>query len=95
MKVDATTLERIAHLSRLYLAPEDEAQVLKNLNNIVEWVSQLEQLDTEGVEPLTHMTAEQNVLRPDETGEPLPHERGLKHAPRKDSDYFRVPRVME
>lgn len=95
MKVDRSTLERTAHLSRLYFDEKDERTMLADLNGMVEWVGQLDEVDTEGVAPLTYMTEEVNVLRQDEPKTPLDHESGLKNAPKRDSDYFRVPRVVD
>lgn len=95
MKVDKETIERLAHLARLYFDEKDEEKMLKSLNGIIEWVDKLSELDTTGVEPLTHMSEEVNVMREDITLPPLDHEKGLMNAPKRDSDYFRVPKVIE
>ena len=60
-----------------------------------DWLEKLKEVDTENVEPLTTMSHEINVLREDEVKEHLSHERALKNAPKKDSDYFRVPKVLD
>ena len=62
---------------------------------MVEWVEKLREVDTDGVEPLTTMSSEVNVLREDQVKEHLPHERALLNAPKKDENYFRVPKVLE
>ena len=67
----------------------------KDLEEILEWVDKLNELDTEGIEPLTNMSFEVNALREDEITEPLTQERGLKNAPDKEGDHFRVPKVIE
>jgi aspartyl-tRNA(Asn)/glutamyl-tRNA(Gln) amidotransferase subunit C len=95
MKIDKETLQRIAHLARLDFEEKGANEMIESMTEILDWVEQLNELDTDGVEPLTNMAVEQNVLREDEVKEPLSHERGLKNAPKKDSDYFRVPKVME
>lgn len=95
MKVDKNTLKKIAHLSRLEFKEASEEKMLSDLNNIIGWVEKLQELDTEGVEPLQSMSLETNNLREDENKPHLSHERALKNAPKKDSDYFRVPKVME
>jgi aspartyl-tRNA(Asn)/glutamyl-tRNA(Gln) amidotransferase subunit C len=95
MKIDKATIQKIAHLARLEFQDHAEEEMLKDLNKIVSWVEKLQELDTANVEPLTHMSTELNVLRDDVVKEPLHHDRGLLNAPRKDSDYFRVPKVME
>ncbi|OHX67595.1 Asp-tRNA(Asn)/Glu-tRNA(Gln) amidotransferase subunit GatC [Flammeovirga pacifica] len=95
MIIDKDTLEKMAHLSRLDLDKDKEEKMLKSMNDIVEWVAKLEEVDTDGVEPLTHMTGEQSVWREDNAAKTLSHEDALKNAPKKDADFFRVPKVLE
>lgn len=95
MSTDLTTLRQLAHLARLEFNPAKEQQMLGDLNKILDWVDQLRQLDTTDVEPLVHLSHEINVLRPDEARNSISHADGLRNAPRKDSDYFRVPKVLE
>lgn len=95
MQVDTNTLRKIAHLARLEVEEASEKNLLKSMNTILTWMEQLNEIDTSQVEPLTHMSDEINVMREDEVHEALPHERGLRNAPKKDADYFRVPKVLE
>lgn len=95
MKIDRRTLDKIAHLARLEFDEKDAEKMMADMTAIVNWVEKLKEVDTEGVEPLTTMSHEINVMREDETKEHLSHERALKNAPRKDADYFRVPKVIE
>jgi aspartyl-tRNA(Asn)/glutamyl-tRNA(Gln) amidotransferase subunit C len=95
MKTDLQTLLQIAHLARLELDKASEEKMLHDLNRILDWVEQLNEVDTTGVEPLTHMSEEVNVMREDEPQQPLPHDKALLNAPKKDSDYFRVPKVLD
>ncbi len=95
MKVDKNTLEKIAHLSRLYFNKNDESKMLKSLNDIIGWVDKLSEVDTSEVEPLTHMTDETNVFRNDENPKNLDREEGLKNAPQQNGEYFKVPRVLD
>ncbi len=95
MKLERSNLEKLAHLSRLNFDGKDEDQMLKSLNDILDWVDKLKELDTESVEPLTHMSEEKNVWREDKVKASLAHEKGLINAPKKDSDYFRVPKVID
>jgi aspartyl-tRNA(Asn)/glutamyl-tRNA(Gln) amidotransferase subunit C len=95
MKIDKQTLQKIAHLARLEFEEAGAEAMMADLSNILDWVEKLNEVDTEGVEPLTHMSVEVNILREDLPQEPLPRERGLKNAPDKDTDYFRVPKVLE
>jgi len=95
MKIDRSLLDKIAHLSRLEFDEKDAEKMMQDMTAIVEWVEKLKEVNTDGVEPLTTMSHEINALREDEVKEHLSHERALKNAPKKDSDYFRVPKVLE
>ena len=95
MNADRETLRKIAHLARLDLKAGTEQEMLDSLNKILTWVEKLNEVDTSGVEPLTHLTDEVNAMREDQVQEPLPSKRGLFNAPRKDDEYFRVPKVLE
>lgn len=93
--MNTETLRGLAHLARLEFDPAHEEQMLTDLNKILAWVDQLAQVDTEGVAPLVHLSHEINVLRDDEAHNTVSHQEGLLNAPRKDSDYFRVPKVLD
>lgn len=95
MSINKETLEKIAHLARLEFDAKSEDKMLKDMNNILQFVEKLQEVDTENVEPLRSMSFEINQLRIDKQGEQLSHESGLKNAPKKDADYFRVPKVIE
>lgn len=95
MKLDRDTLRKIAHLARLDFEEKAEKEMLASMSEILTWVEKLKEIDTEDVEPLTHMSMEVNAMREDETKPPLDHEKGLKNAPKRDADYFRVPKVLE
>ncbi|WP_069129969.1 Asp-tRNA(Asn)/Glu-tRNA(Gln) amidotransferase subunit GatC [Rhodohalobacter halophilus] len=96
MSVSKEEVYYIANLARLQLK-EDEAERLKgDMNKILGYIETLNELDTSDVEPLEHVTEiVSSSFRKDEAGAPLDHEEALKNAPDADSDYFRVPRVIE
>ena len=95
MSTDIQTIRKLAHLARLEFSEDKEQVMLQDLNKILNWVDQLRELDTENVEPLIHMSAEVNVMREDIAVNTVLHDEALKNAPKKDSDYFRVPKVLE
>lgn len=95
MKIDRALLDKIAHLARLEFDEKDAGKMMQDMTSIVNWVEKLNEVDTDGVEPLTTMSHEINALREDEIKEHLPHDLALKNAPKKDADYFRVPKVIE
>lgn len=95
MKVDKEKLHKVAHLARLNIKPEEEEQLIKDMGEILEWVDKLSEVDTEGVEPLTHMTQEVNVLRADKAEKTIEREAALKNAPDQDGQFFKVPKVLK
>jgi len=95
MQINKATIAKIAHLSRLELDEKATDKMVESLSEILDWVEKLNEIDTDNVEPLFTMSSEVNMLREDKVGEHLDHESGLKQAPKRDSDYFRVPKVMD
>ncbi|MGI4834064.1 MAG: Asp-tRNA(Asn)/Glu-tRNA(Gln) amidotransferase subunit GatC [Janthinobacterium lividum] len=93
--MNTETLRGLAHLARLEFDPAREQQMLADLNGILDWVAQLEKVNTDGVAPLVHLSHEINVLRPDEAHNTVSRQEALRNAPRHDSDYFRVPKVLD
>ena len=81
MSTDLGTLRGLAHRARLEFDATREQQMLGDLNNILDFVAQLEGLDTTGVEPLVHLSQEINVLRDDEARNTVNHQEGLRNAP--------------
>ena len=76
----------------------DEAakeKMVSDMNKMISFIDKLDQIDTELIEPLVYMSEETNVLRADEVGEHISKEKALKNAPQKDSDYFKVPKVLK
>ena len=95
MKIDQATLRKIAHLARLEFEEEAEEAMLESLSEILTWVEMLNEVDTDNIEPLQSMSQEVNRMREDEIQTSLSRERGLHNAPKKDEQYFRVPKVLE
>jgi aspartyl-tRNA(Asn)/glutamyl-tRNA(Gln) amidotransferase subunit C len=95
MKIDKDTLQKIAHLARLEFAEKDAEKMMQDMTNMVNFVEKLNEVDTTGIEPITTMSHEINALREDEVKPHLDHREALKNAPKKDEDYFRVPKVLE
>lgn len=95
MKLDKETLYKLAHLARIEIDPAKETAYIKDMEEVLTWVEKLNELDTDDVEPLVNMSYEENSFREDEPGEPISHERALRNAPKKDNDYFLVPKVIE
>jgi len=95
MKLDKATVEKLAHLARLEFSESEKEEMLSDLNKMMAFVDKINELDLEGVEPLIYLTDEENVLRKDEVQGQVSKDEALKNAPDKDTDYFRVPKVLK
>ena len=94
-KIDIKTVDEIAHLARLEFNDESKGEILNDMNRMLAFVDKLNELNTDDVEPLIYMTEERSVLREDEVKVTLTQQEALKNAPKKDSDYFKVPKVID
>jgi aspartyl-tRNA(Asn)/glutamyl-tRNA(Gln) amidotransferase subunit C len=94
-KIDIKTVDEVAHLARLEFNDENKQEILNDMNRMLAFVDKLNEINTDGVEPLIYMTDEVNVLREDETETSITQKEALKNAPKKDSDYFKVPKVID
>ena len=94
-KVDKDTVEKIAHLARLEFNDAEKEEIIKDLNNMLAFVEKLNELNTDGIEPLVYMTDETDHLREDEVKTEITQKEALQNAPKHDSDYFKVPKVVE
>ncbi len=96
MKIDEKTLDRIAELARLDMSdPIARKAILQDMQRVIDFVEKLNEVDTTGVEPLIFMTDEENVLREDAAKLEISKQEALMNAPVRDSDYFKVPRVVD
>lgn len=94
MKITDETVEHIANLSRLEFAGDEKIKIKEDLENIITFMEKLQEVDTDNVTPLVFMTNEKNRLRDDVAEVTVSHDEALKNAPKKDSDYFRIPKVL-
>ena len=95
MSVDRKTVDRIAGLSRLEFNEVEKIEILNDMNKMLDFVDQLSAVNTDGVEPLIYLLDEQTPLRKDEVIQTITQEQALKNAPLKDSDFIKVPKVIE
>jgi aspartyl-tRNA(Asn)/glutamyl-tRNA(Gln) amidotransferase subunit C len=95
MKIDNETVDKIAHLARLEFENEAKDQIIKDMNNMLAFVDKLNEIDTSKIEPLIYMSDEINILRADVVKQEITQAEALKNAPKHDSDYFKVPKVIE
>jgi len=94
MKVDNILVAKLANLAKLEFDTEEAKAVERNLTNMLNFVSKLDELDVTGIAPLVYVNPETNVMRSDEVKMEITKEEALKNAPLADSDYFKVPKVI-
>lgn len=94
MSLTRTEVEKVSLLGRLLLSEAELSKMTEQLGQIVGYVEQLSELDTEGVEPLAHPLDLQNVFAADEVRPSLDREAALSNAPKRDSECYRVPAVL-
>lgn len=95
MEVNKKLIQDIATLARLeFKTEEEQSQIQNDLSKMLEMVEKLNELDLDKVEPLIYITNEENVLRKDEVHQEISKEQALENAPLKDSDYIKVPKVL-
>lgn len=85
----------VAKLARLELTADELPEMTRQLSAIIDYVAQLQELDTTGVEPLAHPLPVQNVFRADEPEASLSVDEALQNAPERRGDFFSVPAVLE
>lgn len=85
----------VALLSRLDFSGEELDRFTRELNRIIEYIDQLQRLDTEGVEPTSHAIRQINVFREDEPRLSLSNEQALANAPDSEDGFFKVPRIIQ
>lgn len=95
MSITKSDVQHVAKLARLRLDDEEQAMMVDQLNQILEFAEALNALDTSNVSPTTHVLSIRNVMRADEVRASLPIETVLQNAPDSDEGQFRVPAVLE
>ena len=99
-RVTVEEVERVAELAHLELMPEETPRMLRDLNAILDYVAELNELDTAGVEPLAQVTeivdaGGKGVVRADAVQPSLDRAAVMSQAPETDQAFFKVPKVIE
>ena len=95
MEITEEIVDHIAHLSRLQFEGNDKVAIKNDLSRIINFMAKLEEVNTDNVEPLIFMSEEINVLREDVAVVSVTQTEALKNGPKTDSDYFRIPKVLD
>jgi aspartyl-tRNA(Asn)/glutamyl-tRNA(Gln) amidotransferase subunit C len=94
MAVTLQDVDYVAGLARLSFDADEKARLTAQLNQILQYMDQLNRLDTDTVEPLAHVINLDTVLRDDLLRPSLPREEILKNAPARTDEFFKVPKVI-
>jgi aspartyl-tRNA(Asn)/glutamyl-tRNA(Gln) amidotransferase subunit C len=95
MDINNETIDRLAELAKLEFNTTEKESLKKDLNSIISYFEKLNEVNTDNVEPLIFMTDEFNRLREDLVLQNTSKQEALLNAPARDSDYFRVPKVLD
>ncbi len=95
MQVDDALIDKLSRLSMLEFDDTEREQIKSDLEKMIGFIDQLKELDTEGIEPLLHMSGEINALRDDIPGKMLTKEEALQNAPMHDENFFLVPKAIK
>lgn len=94
MAVTIEEVKKIAELARLSFTEEEYIQFTGEMNSILEYINKLNELDTTGVEPMSHPAVGVNFMREDERKPSVTAEEALKNAPAREENFFSVPKVI-
>jgi len=95
MKISREDIEHIAMLARLSLTEEEKELFGVQLSRILDYMEKLNELDTENVEPTSHVLCLSNVTREDTLKDSIPREDALVNAPDRTEKFYRVPKIIE
>ncbi len=94
-KINSSSLTKLARLARLEIKKDSEVNLIKDLNEIIVFIDQLNEVNTDNVHPLSSVTGHDLPLRQDMVTDGEINEKILENAPEKISGYFVVPKVVE
>jgi len=93
--ISSKEVEYVAHLARLEISEQEKETLTAQLNDILRYIDQLNELDTEGVEPMSHALSVTNVFKEEKIGDSIGIEEALANAPDARGEFFRVPKVID
>lgn len=94
MDINDALIDKLAHLSRLEFDEEEKREIKKDLEKMLRFIDKLNELDTTGVEPLLHMSENENIYREDKVSGSISKADVFKNAPTHDEQFFKVPKVI-
>lgn len=95
MKINERELRRLGNLARLDISEEEMIKMYPEFNKMIDFIEQLDNINTDDVSPLTHIHQYTNTYRKDIIAQKDIKKSILNQAPNKNSDYFKVPKVLQ
>jgi len=95
LKISSKEVEYVAHLARLEITEEEKEKFTAQLNDILLYIDKLNELETKGVEPMSHAIAVTNAFREDKIKDSIGTNNSLVNAPDARGEFFRVPKVID
>ena len=95
MSITKEQVEYVAHLARLDITEEEKARFAAQLDSILEYVEKLNEISTEDIEPLVHLSERENVFKDDVPSGSLSRKDALANAPEQTEGCFKVPQILE
>ena len=95
MGIDKNTVQYVAHLARIELKPKELDKLAEQLKSVLKFIDKLNRIDTAKINPTSHILPVSNVLREDEGRASLSASKALENAPKRQGDFFAVPKVIE
>jgi aspartyl-tRNA(Asn)/glutamyl-tRNA(Gln) amidotransferase subunit C len=95
MEVNEELVDKLANLAKLRFADEEKEAITNDLQRMISFVQKMDEVDTNAVEPILHMSNSTNIFRADEIGDQVDKKEALKNAAGHNEDFFLVPKVIK
>jgi aspartyl-tRNA(Asn)/glutamyl-tRNA(Gln) amidotransferase subunit C len=95
MEINMPLVDHLANLSRLHINETEKVEIMSDLSKMISFVEKLSEIDTTGVEPLTHISDSINAWREDAVRGSISNDAAFANAPTTDSNFFKVPKVIQ
>lgn len=95
MEVNDLLVDNLAKLSHLSFNEQERKEIKSDLQEMITFIEKLKEVNTDGVEPLLHMSSNVNILRDDVVQGSVTRDEALKNAPDSDGTFFKVPKVIK
>tara|TARA_Y100000385_G_scaffold154868_1_gene160600 strand:+ start:1688 stop:1978 length:291 start_codon:yes stop_codon:yes gene_type:complete len=95
VKITNEIIDHIAHLARLEFNGDDKEEIQSDMEKIISFMDELKKVKTDDIKPLVSVSENNNILREDMAIKTIGKAEAFANAPKKDSDYFRIPKVLK